>query len=165
MIEFSSDEIYQAFESAPNLNAALKNFLKREVQRGDPVEKFIKNLRKVSTGRNSAAMKLFIDKNLPDYQQHFLLLAGYANADAVNSISEKVIEKHADAFNATYQESDSGIDITDRAQFEAITREVVTTVENGIKDHKLPGTQFMKLVLANSIFEDKVLKEVTPYFQ
>ena len=164
MFNFSSDDIYKAFEVAPNVNAALKNFLKREVQRGDPIERFVKDLRKSFSNNNPAAIKVFIEKSLPDYNQHFLLLAGYANAEAVNEISESVISAHAEEFNDTYEEGDSSITITDRETFDRIIKDVILVIENGLKEHKLPDSQFMKLVLVNSIFEDKVMKEVLPHF-
>lgn len=165
MFNFSSDDIYKAFEAAPNVNAALKNFLKREVQKGDPVERFVKDLKKAFSNNNPTAIKVFIDKSLPDYNQHFLLLAGYANAEVVNEISESVISAHAEAFNETYDTDDSGITVTDRATFDTIIGDVVRIIDNGLKEHKMPESQFMKLVLVNSIFEDSVMKEVLPHFQ
>lgn len=162
MFNYTSDDIYTAFEAAPNLNSALKNFLKREIRKGDPAEKFVKSLRKLAGSGNAAAMKAFFEKSLPVYHQHILLLAGYANADAVNAISETVIEAHAETFNETYDTSEDGISIKDREGFESIVGNVDTMLSNGIKEHGLPESPFMKLVLVNSIFEDQVMAEVVP---
>jgi hypothetical protein len=161
-IQYTSQDVCDAFASAPNLNSALKSFLKREVRRGDHTEKFIKNFRKAALTGKEASLKLFFESHLPAYQQHVLLLAGYANGEAINTIAGDIIDRYADEFNATYVEKEKSIDITKPAEFERITKDVMVLISEGLIGKELPDSMFMKLVVINTIFEDKVIEKLLP---
>ena len=54
MESFETGDVVRSFRASPNLNAAIKNFLKREVRRGDAGGRFVKDFKGAMLGRNDA---------------------------------------------------------------------------------------------------------------
>lgn len=61
--DYEMSELASALLGAQNLNSALKNFLKNEVQKGHPAAKFIKALRGVASSSDESALEEFLVKH------------------------------------------------------------------------------------------------------
>jgi hypothetical protein len=160
MLPTTVSDVQEAFGSAKNLNAALKNFLKRESRSGEQVASFAKDFRAaVSTGR-AAAINAFIEKNYPRKEVYFLGVARYAFPELVESCVGRIIDQHAEAFNKTYERLEQGISIKDAKKFASIVREVHEIVKGDLQIAELPVNGFLENALLSSVFEIDVLTEV-----
>lgn len=162
MSYYTVEEVADTFLACPNTNAAFKNLLKREVQKGSPVERLIKTFKKVLSARDRERLVQFIQKYHEDFATYFLLLASYAFETAVTSSTETVVEKFADDFNSTYETGDDGIKVNDREQFEAIGNKVRECFLASIDEHGLPQNAFVLSAFSQGLFEEQVLKEISP---
>jgi hypothetical protein len=160
MQEATTEEVQLAFNTAKNLNAALKSFIKKEVRSGDPIERFAKDFRAaVATGR-AHSVNLFIEKNYPKSEIYFLALARYAHPDFVSSVVEGVFEKYAEDFNTTYENLASGIRVTNTEKFATISQSVAQMIDDRLTSSGLPSGKFLKKATLHCIFEPGVLLEV-----
>jgi len=160
MLPTTVQDVQAAFGSAKNLNAALKNFLKRESRSGDQVVSFAKDFRAaVGTGRQ-VAVSAFIEKNYPRKEVFFLGVARYAFPELVESCVGRIIDRYAEAFNQTYERTEQGITIKDAKTFGSIVREVHQLVKGDIQAAELPVNGFLENALLSSVFEIDVLTEV-----
>ena len=164
MLKTTVEEIVQAFSGAKNLNAALKNFLKREAQADPSVERFAKDFRAaLSAVRPAAAalsMQAFIKKNHPTKELYFAAVARYAYPELFEATIGSVHEEYAEEFNRTYQATDQGVNVTDRPKFQAIIKQVRKKVEAALVGAGLPCNNFLTNSFFLGIFEPNVLKEV-----
>lgn len=160
MLPTTVSDVQDAFANAKNLNAALKNFLKRESRSGEQVASFAKDFRAaVSTGRTTA-INGFIEKNFPRKEVYFLGVARYAFPELVESCVGRIIDQHAEAFNKTYERLEQGISIKDAKTFGSIVREVRQMVKRDLQAAELPVNGFLENALLSSVFEIDVLTEV-----
>jgi hypothetical protein len=160
MLPTTIDEVVAAFESARNLNAALKSFLKREGKGGPQIAAFAKDFRNaVGTGR-SATVKHFIENNYPKRELLFVGVVRYVFPEAVESIVSKIVDTYAEEFNSTYTKSDAGVQISNPARFNEIAKAAVGLIEEGLRSAELPVSNFMKNALLVCVFESDVLAEV-----
>jgi len=160
MLPTTASDAQETFSRAKNLNAALKNFIKRESRSGDQVVSFAKDFRAaVGTGR-SVAVNAFIDRNYPQKEVFFLGVARYAFPELVESCVGRIIDRHAEAFNQTYERGEQGITIKDAKTFNSIVREVHQLVKADIQAAELPVNGFLENALLSSVFEIDVLTEV-----
>lgn len=164
MTEINSDQATDVFLAASNLNAALKSFLKREVQKGDPREKFVKSFRKIISSNNKEQIKSFLEQQIARDPSTVLGLAGYAHSDTVTGISQQIIDQYAEKFNECYETSESSATITDQANFDKILKKSAEHYKQSIKETSLPDNHFMSLVFVHSLFEDQLIEQVIPYF-
>lgn len=161
MKEVSTEEVVEAFKNARNLNAALKNLLKKEATHNEALGRFAKNFRTAISGpAPTNTTKIFIEKNYKNEDLFFLAAARYAHAEFLEKLIDKIITKHGDAFNATYTQSQNSIEITDKKTFTSIVQDVSNETDAALKEASLPVSTFMKLVFYNSLFEPNVLREV-----
>ncbi len=159
MLPTTGSDVQEAFGRAKNLNAALKNFIKRESRSGDQVVTFAKEFRAaVGTGRE-IAVSAFIEKNYPKKEVYFLGVARYAFPELVESCVGRIIDKYAEAFNQTYERQEQGIAVKDAKTFCAIVREVHQMVKADIQAAELPVNGFLENALLSSVFEIDVLTE------
>lgn len=154
-----SSEIAQNLRRSPNINAAVKSFLKREVKKGDGAERFIKDLRDVLLSKNEQLAAEFLERRLSQYEPYVVALGGYAHADFVTALAGRIVEKYADEFNATYQVWGESVTVADPQRFNQIVGEVLKLVADEIDQKGLPG-YFMKCVILNAIFDRPVLMKV-----
>ena len=160
MLPTTVTQVQDAFQAAKNLNAALKSFIKREGGNGSQVVSFAKDFRAaVSTGK-APAVAFFIEKNYQNKQVYFLGVARYAFSDLVETSVGRIIEKHAESFNATYERGEEGVTVTDAAQFKKIATEVLSMIRGDIKAAGLAENPFLENALLASVFEVEVLAEV-----
>lgn len=160
MIPAPLEEVKAVFAAAKNLNAALKNFIKKEVRAGDPIERFAKDFRAaVATGR-SASVNAFIEKFYPANEGYFLVIAKYAHAQLIMSLVESIFHKYAEEFNATFERENEGIRITNTAQFSSIARSVADMIDEGLLAAGLAKGVFLKKAILFNVFEPEVLEEV-----
>lgn len=160
MLPTTSTELSQAFSAAKNLNAALKNFLKREGNNGAQVVAFAKDFRNAVSGGKSVAIQFFIEKNYPTKEMYFMGVARYAFPEVIESTVGEIIERYADEFNATYIRDEQGISIKDAKAFGRIVAEVKAMIEAQLRAAEVPTNNFMQNSLLASVFEIDVLAEV-----
>jgi hypothetical protein len=161
MLATTSQEIVQAFASAKNLNAALKNFLKREGRGGgEAVQSFAKSFRNGVVGRKPEALVAFVEANYPKREVLFMGLVRYAHADLVESTVGEIIDKHADRFNTTYERSGDEIKVTNRAEFDSTVKDVVAIIDRSLAAAEVARTNFLVNSIVASVFEPDVLREV-----
>lgn len=160
MLPTTSTELSEAFSAANNLNAALKNFLKREGNNGAQVVAFAKDFRNAVSGGRSAAIQFFIEKNYPGKEMYFMGVARYAFPEVIESTVSEIIEKYAEDFNATYVREEQGITVKDSKAFGRIVSEVKAVIESRLRAAEVPTNNFMQNSLLASVFEVDVLAEV-----
>lgn len=161
MLKTSIDEVESAFRSAKNLNAALKTFLKREGTQGGPtIETFAKGFRNAASAGKPEPIRRFIEANYPKRELHFMAVVRYAHPDVVESIIQKIFEKHAETFNSTYEKTEDSINVTDRKKFDSIITDVFSMIESELKTNEIEATNFMRNAILASIFDTEVLPEV-----
>lgn len=162
MLECSAEDIAQSLKKAPNINAAIKNFLKREVKKGDPAEKFAKSLRSaISSPGDGVALK-FVEDSLPKFQNHLYSVACYAYYEFVSELAGSVVEKYADDFNATFEINEGQLKYKDEGKFKTISDKALEILRKGLNDAGFGGSPFMKNVTMISIFERPVIDVLAP---
>ncbi len=158
MFSFTTEDVVGSLKRAGNINAALKNFLKREVRRGDPAERFVKDLREVMLGKDEARVHNYIEKKRPGFDSHLIAIGSYAHSEMVMNLSNQIVEKYADRFNATYETQTDDIAVKDKKEFDAIMQEVSSLISKNIKDAGFGESVFMQSVVFSTVFDRPVLK-------
>jgi len=160
MFPTTLEEAQGAYAAAKNLNAALKNFLKKEGRGGSQVVSFAKEFRNAVASGRPAAVSAFIEQNYTKRDPLFVGLIRYVHPQAVESIVLKVFETYAEDFNGTYSKGQDGVQVTDGNKFLEISKAVVSEIESGLVAAELPVSNFMKNSVMVCIFESDVLREV-----
>jgi hypothetical protein len=160
MMHSSAAEASEVFAQARNLNAALKNLLKKESSAGQQVVSFAKDFRNAIASGKSAPRDLFIERYFESKEPFFIGAVRYAFPELFEASVGAVIDKYADTFNATYERTEQGIKITDQKRFEEIVKEVNQLVTKDIKAAELPNNNFIRKALLTAIFEYEVFVEV-----
>ena len=156
MLECTNEDIFVCLKKAPNINAAIKNFLKREIKKGDPAERFAKSLKAAFSSPNEEAAKKFIAESLPKFQNHIYSVACYAYYEIVSKMAETVVSEYADEFNATFEIQDGVLTYKDESKFKKISDNALGILKNGLKDAGFGDSPFMKnvaLISKASIFK------------
>ena len=161
MYSYAREDLLGAFKAAPNMNAALKGFLKNEVTRGDQAAKFVKSFRAALSSKSPDAFDLFVDKALPRYERHFLLVARYAYSETIEPILDQTIQTHAESFNETFTIHNNVISITDKKNFDTIARLALQELDASLEQSPLPRSNFMRNVLIVSLFEPEVIENIS----
>jgi hypothetical protein len=160
MLKSNVEDVKEAFAAAKNLNAALKNLLKKESANAPHVATFAKEFRQAVSSGKSAPRDTYIERNYPEKE---LLLMGairYAFPDLIEASVGAIITKYADNFNATYDRVEQGIVVKDRAGFMRIANEVREIIANDLKAAQVPNNTFMQTAVLASVFEPDVFAEV-----
>lgn len=160
MLDTNVDEVTTALTSAKNLNAALKNFLKREGAQTPQVATFAKEFRGVVSRGRPEPVRLFIEQNYDKRPMYFLGVARYAFPEVIEAVVGEIIERHADQFNKTYEHAEQGIKVTDAKGFGTIVKDVSRMIDEGLKAADAPTSNFMRNAVMASVFEPAVLTEV-----
>jgi hypothetical protein len=161
MFSITVEEIKESFAAARNLNAALKNLLKKESRATPAVASFAKEFRAAASSGKSAPSDLFIERNFEAKQFFFVGAARYAFPELVESTVGSIVSKYADDFNATYERQDDGsVNVTNSKRFKEIVQEVLTIIRKDLKAAELPDNNFMQTALLATVFELDVLNEV-----
>jgi len=155
---FTTDDIVASLKRSDNLNAALKHFLKREVRRGDPAERFVKDLREVFAAKESTRALAFIEKKRPAFDSHLVAIGGYAHGDIVMGLASEIVEKYADSFNATYTVVGEDLEVKDGAGFDRIVAEAIAIVTARLTDAGFGDSPFMQSVVLATVFDRPVLR-------
>jgi hypothetical protein len=159
--EFNTEQVFAAFNKAPNINAAIKNYLKRwATNQGPEAARFAKDLREVMTGRAPEAAKALIDKNLSKRRDTLLAIGACAHAELIDQVTAAIIEQYADDFNATYSAAGESITVNKERDFEAIVEKALAQIEKLLAAQELPDSKFLKAIAVSAIFEPAVLKEM-----
>jgi len=160
MLKPTVEEVKESFAAAKNLNAALKNLLKRESSGSPAVAGFAKDFRVAATSGKSGPRDLFIERNFESKQFFFMGAVRYAFPELVESTVGAIVNKFADEFNATYQRQDGDVTVTNAKRFKEIVNEVLTIIDKDLKAAELPANTFMQVALLATVFEFDVLNEV-----
>jgi hypothetical protein len=167
MLQTTIEDVESSLQAAQNLNAAVKNLLKRESQGQGSAQlvAFAKECRDVVQTRREGALRSFIEGNYPRREAFFLGLARYAHGPAFTSIIENIFNEYAAEFNSTYETGADSISVTNPERFTAIVKGVSVTIEDGLRSAGLPINNFLKNSLLVSIFEPHVLQAVLPVLE
>jgi len=160
MLTPTIEEAKESFASAKNLNAALKNLLKRESSGAPAVASFAKEFRAAVSSGKGATRDLFIERNFENKQFFFLGAVRYAFPELVESTVGSIVTKYADEFNATYERSDGAVKVTNAKRFKEIVGEVGEAIKKDLKANDLPVNSFMQSALLAAVFELDVLNDV-----
>ncbi len=160
MLTPTIEEAKESFAAAKNLNAALKNLLKRESSGAPAVASFAKDFRFVVSSGKNIQRDLFIERNFEERRLFFIGAVRYAFPELVESTVGSVVAKYADEFNSTYERVDGGIKVTDAKRFEEIVKDVLAIISRDLKAADLPSNAFMQSALLAAVFEIDVLAEV-----
>ena len=160
MYAYTAAEAAAALRGSKNPNAALKNFLKHEVQGNEVLARFVKNLRTTIDSKSPQACEALFEQGIRKFDIAVLAILRCAYADTLVAIVEPVIEKYADDFNKTYEHADSAINVKDEANFKRIVEEVLALFDQGLSAANLNPAGLMKEVLIHHLFEAEVVKEI-----
>jgi hypothetical protein len=158
VFSFTTEDVVGSLKRAGNINAALKNFLKREVRRGDPAERFVKDLREVMVGKDETRALNYIEKKRPGFDSHLVAIGSYAHSEMVMVLANQIVEKYADRFNATYEVKDEDIAVKDKKEFESIMKEVSGVITQTLKEAGFGDSVFMQSVIFSTVFDRPVLR-------
>jgi hypothetical protein len=154
-------EIVEVLKSAKNLNAALKNLMKREGDNNPDVVAFAKDMRARISGAKWNGIEDFIQRSMERNRQgYFLGLARYAFADVIDPLVEEIIEQFADDFNATYERSEEGVTVVSPDRFREIVSQVSSMADNALKQADIPVNAYSRATMFATVFESDVLEEV-----
>jgi hypothetical protein len=159
MLKYTNADVVQAFQSASNINAAVKKFLKMEGDANPRAARFAKSLRDAFTSKLPTIGVRFIDTYRDQYEIELFALAKYVYGDQILAISNQVIDKYSDEFNTTYTVANDKISVTNRKRFDEIVKEVFVIIEASLKAASMPQSPFIKNTLIYSIFDPIVAEE------
>jgi hypothetical protein len=160
MINCTVEEAKETFAAARNLNAALKNLLKKEGANSPAIAPFAKEFRVAASSGKSAQRDLFIERNFDSKQFFFIGSVRYAFPELVDSCVGAIVERYADDFNSTYDRGESGVTVTNPKRFQEVVKEVQEIIRRDVKAAELPDNNFMRSALLATVFEFDVLQEV-----
>lgn len=164
MTTITASEIIEVLSVAKNLNAALKNLMKREGGANPAVAVFAKEFRSKVGGGRLVGAEGFIDKCIQKGREGFFFgVARYAFSDVIDAAVEQIIEQYADDFNATYERSEQGISVADTARFQEIVSAVCELSTAALRTAEVPVNSYSKGVMLVTVFEPDVLEEVQKY--
>lgn len=154
------DEVVGVFSGAKNLNAALKSFLKREVQGNATVERFAKDFRAAASSGRAPVLSAFIQRHYPAHEVFLSAVVRYAYPELFDSTISAIYAAHAEEFNKTYSQDGESIKVSDRAKFAAIVQQVDGLIEAAVKGQGMTPNSFWRRAFLMGIFEPAVLKEI-----
>ncbi len=160
MLEYDVNQVIEGLALARNPNSALKNFLKQEIKKGDPVAKFIKALKNVLAKKNQEQLAEFVNTYHDKYQPAFFVVTRYIHNQPLGEIVEGIIEQYAEEFNQSYESSDDQITIKDQQTFERIVKSALEEINSGLGQRDLPQSPFMKNLVIDWLFDEAVAREV-----
>ncbi len=160
MFEFDANDVVTSLRKAKNINSAIKNFLKKEMRAGVEGERFVKDLRDRLLSSNVERAKSFVEPQLPRYAAHLLGIGRYAFSEMVLPVSEEIVDKYADSFNASYVKENGEVVIKDEKTFTAIVKATLERAEQQLTSSGIEATPFMKSLFMVGIFEEEVLKKI-----
>ena len=160
MLKSTVKDAQDAFAAARNLNAALKNLLKKESSNTPQIAAFAKDFRSAVMSGKSAPRDLFIERNYPAKEFYFLGAVRYACPEIVENTVGSNVNKYADDFNQTYERSDDGVKVVNTSRFAEIVKDVHLMVKNDLNAAELPVNNFMQNAILATVFEFDVLSEV-----
>ncbi len=164
MLECSATDIHNCLRKATNINAAVKNFLKREVKKGDPSEKCAKTLKDIFGSQDQARSLDFVATSMPKFLNHLYSIACYAYFEPIGKLASSVVEKYADDFNATFEVQNNILAYKNEGEFKRISDEALSILRSGLKDMGFDDSPFMKNVTLLSIFERPVIEVIAERF-
>lgn len=165
-LNYSNTDVVSALKSCPNINAALKNLLKKDIQANKELARVVKDLRDICQApKNEQRLEAFVDRHIKKYPHIFQAVVRYGHFDKIDAITAPAIEQHAEQFNATYQNQEQSITITDRKRFDSIASQVISDFRKQLTGQQLPSDDFMLSVLITTLFDPQVVPEIEALVQ
>lgn len=157
----TTTEIIEVLSVAKNLNAALKNLIKREGASNPAVAVFAKEFRMKLGAAKLTGSEDFIDRCIEKGREKlFFGVARYAFAEVIDMAVERIIDQYADDFNATYERTDEGISVKNPGRFKEIVTDVSTQSASALAEATIPVNGYSRGVMLATVFEPDVLEEV-----
>lgn len=150
------EEIKTGILNSNNLNAALKNVLKKEAEKGSSLEKFSKALRKATSAKNEKVLKNTLDQYAEKYKPESILILRYVYDKEITEISNLIIEKFGEEFNSTYENKDELISLTNEDRFNEIINEVKELSQKKLKEYNMQPNTLNKFILFDTLFDKPV---------
>lgn len=150
------EEVKSGILSSDNLNAALKNVLKKEAEKGSSLEKFSKALRKSATAKNEKVLKNTLDQHADKYKHESILILRYVYDLQITDIANLIIGEYGEEFNTTYENNDEVITLTSESRFNEIINEVKELSKKKLKEHKMEVNTLNKFILFDTLFDRPV---------
>ena len=163
MLDYATSDVLEVFEASPNMNAALKNFVKREVTKGDPGGPIAKSLKQVLASKDTSRIEGFLNKHKEENGGYLLAIGGYAHLEFITIISEHIVDNYAESFNETFESDGTECKVTDDKEFKKIATQALDEIAEAIDNAELPKNPFMQSVVYNAIFEDAVFEKVKQF--
>lgn len=163
MLIYTSKDVVEILKKSKNINSAIKSFLKKEVKKGDPAEKFAKSLKVVLLDGNFQRAISFIDANLAKFENHLFVIGQYAFSEFTSSVTDELIEKYADSFNETYKIEGGELEILNRADFSNIVKSSLKLIDDKFREFELPSSPFLKKLLIMAIFHQELHSEIESF--
>lgn len=160
MLPFTTQDAVQVLKKSGNLNASLKNFLKREVKNGDPAGRFVKDLRELSDSSDTTRLENYIERSRAKFELQLVAIGAHAHAETIEGIAGKVTEKFADTFNETYKLTDSGVEVTDKKNFDQIVKQAFLLIDSDLKERGFGDSTYIKNSVLLTIFDKRVLDHI-----
>ena len=157
MLPFTTQDAVTVLKKSENLNAALKNFLKREIKNGDPAGRFVKDLRELGESSNTTRLESYIDRSRAKFELQLIAIGAHAHSQIVENIAGKVTEKYAEAFNETYTLGEDKIEVTDKKNFDQIVKQAFELIDADLKASGSADSPYMKNSVLLAIFDKRVL--------
>ena len=160
MYQYSQDEVLSCLTNAPNLNAAVKRYLKLEDAGAEDDARFVKALRAAAKSGKEPPLKNLVEKALPKYERQFYLIVRSAYDQPVSDIVEAIFENFAEDFNATYSLEGDKLSFTEEAEFHRISQQALRKIDEMISEKALPNVNFLRNAVAVTLFEPGVLEHI-----
>lgn len=163
MYSYTHEEALNSLLNAKHLNASAKKIIKSHGSQDPKSARFAKALKAATKSPLPNAFSSFVEKALPEYEEHLLLVARNAYAPFIEPILDEIIEKYADDFNSTYEiDTNTGsITLTAESEFQRIGQAALEILSGRVEKSDLPNNGFIKKAIAYSLFDRSVLAELS----
>lgn len=160
MLPYTKEDVVAALRGAKNLNAAVKNFLKKETGGDAKLAHFAKELRAGFESRIEGRAESTAARAMVENEGALYAVLKHAYAEGIVANIERIVEVHADKFSATYEPGAKGITVKDRKNFSSIIHQVIGELDTLLAEQQMPVSNLMKNTVLAYLFEPDVLKEV-----
>lgn len=161
MSNFQAAHVVDAFRRAPNLNSAIKTFLKLQSNAADPkAVRFAKDLREAVQNGGTEKLARLVTTHFDSQRDVLLAIGACAHVELINDLISTIAEEYSDEFNSTYRLDSNSIEVTDSAKFEKIARDAFTKIASELRNADWEETSFISAAAATQLFEPLVLGEL-----
>lgn len=165
MLEYGAEDVIALLKASGNLNAAVKNFIKNELDADPKAHKFARAFKKAALSAREDALDEFVRKYYEEYEHLFYAMARYAHSGALGEIIELAIEEYAEDFNSSYDSDEESIEIKDQDAFGRISRAVCELLVTQVSERNIPDSPFLRNVFVGWLYDSPVIPEVIGFYR